>query len=100
LIADLQKAGTQWQEGSPAAAEHKPLAGKTYVLTGTLESMSRDEAKDKLQALGARVAGSVSKNTTAVIAGPGAGSKLANAESLGIPVMDEAEFLKFLARQH
>lgn len=99
LINDLQKAGIQWQESAPQSAGHKPLSGKTYVLTGTLEAMSRDEAKDKLQALGAKVAGSVSKNTTAVIAGPGAGSKLANAESLGIPVMDESEFLVFLRRQ-
>jgi len=97
LIADLQKAGIHWQEGEPQSTGHKPLLGKTYVLTGTLESMSRDEAKDKLQALGAKVAGSVSKNTTAVIAGPGAGSKLANAESLGVAVMNEAEFLRFLA---
>lgn len=70
------------------------------MLTGTLESMSRDEAKDKLQALGAKVAGSVSKNTSAVIAGPGAGSKLANAESLGVAVMDEAAFLKFLQKHY
>jgi len=100
LIADLQKAGIQWKEGASQSAGNKPLSGHTYVLTGTLESTSRDEAKDKLQALGAKVAGSVSKNTTAVIAGPGAGSKLANAESLGIRVMDEAEFLKFLAAHH
>ena len=69
--------------------EKLPLEGKTYVLTGTLTSMTRDEAKRQLQALGARVSGSVSKKTTAVIAGEKAGSKLAKAESLGVEVMTE-----------
>ncbi len=73
-----------------------PLVGRTYVITGTLESMSRDEAKEKLRALGADVAGSVSKNTTAVIAGESAGSKLDKAHELGVPVLDEAELLKLL----
>ena len=74
-----------------------PLAGQTWVLTGTLEVMSRDVAKDKLEALGAKVAGSVSAKTTCVVAGPGAGSKLAKASELGVRVMDEAEFLKALS---
>lgn len=74
-----------------------PLVGQTWVLTGTLEVMSRDVAKDKLEALGAKVAGSVSAKTTCVVAGPGAGSKLAKASELGVRVMDEAEFLKALS---
>ncbi len=74
------------------------LAGKTYVLTGTLESMSRDEAKAHLRSLGATVGGSVSKNTTAVVAGESAGSKLETAEKLGVPVLTEAEFLRIVGR--
>jgi DNA ligase (NAD+) len=72
------------------------LLGKTYVLTGTLQQMPRDEAKRQLLALGAKVAGSVSKNTDCVVAGPGAGSKLVKAEALAIKVIDEWEFLSLL----
>jgi len=75
-----------------------PLDGKTVVLTGTLSSMGRDEAKDKLEALGAKTAGSVSKKTSFVVAGEAAGSKLAKAEELGVEVWDEARLLAFLAR--
>jgi DNA ligase (NAD+) len=74
-----------------------PLAGQTWVLTGTLERMSRDEAKARLQALGAKVAGSVSAKTTVVVAGPGAGSKLERATELGVTVIDEDEFMRRLA---
>lgn len=83
----------------PAAAERPagPLEGKTVVLTGTLSSMGRDEAKEKLEALGAKAAGSVSKKTSFVVAGEAAGSKLAKAEELGIEVWDEARLLAFLA---
>ncbi len=73
-----------------------PLAGKTYVLTGTLTSMSRDEAKEKLRALGADVAASVSKKTTAVIAGAEAGSKLDKARELAVVVLTEAEFVRMI----
>ncbi len=74
------------------------LAGNTYVLTGTLESISRDEAKALLRSLGADVSGTVSKNTTAVVVGESAGSKLAKAEALGIPVLTEEEFLRIVGR--
>lgn len=73
-----------------------PLDGQTVVLTGTLESMTRDEAKERLEALGAKAAGSVSKKTSFVVAGEAAGSKLARAEELGIEVWDEAKLLEFL----
>jgi len=79
-------------------AEPLPLAGRTVVLTGTLAAMARDEAKARLEALGAKVAGSVSKNTSFVIAGESAGSKLARARELGVQVMDEAAFLELLER--
>ena len=96
-IAALQAAGMQWPEGAPQRATHGPLAGKTVVLTGGLSAMSRDEAGAKLEALGARVAGSVSKKTSLVVAGEAAGSKLAKAQELGIEVWDEAALLAFLA---
>lgn len=86
---------------APKKVEQKALtlAGNTYVLTGTLESMSRDEAKAKLRALGADVAGSVSKNTTAVIAGENAGSKLDTAEALGVVVLTEKDFLTLVGKK-
>jgi len=73
-----------------------PISGKTVVFTGTLEKMTRSEAKAKAERLGAKVAGSVSKNTDYVVAGPGAGSKLKNAEALGVTVLTEDEWLKLL----
>lgn len=82
------------ERGGQAAG---PLLGKTVVLTGTLSSMSRDAAKEKLEALGAKTAGSVSKKTSFVVAGEAAGSKLAKAEELGVEVWDEAKLLAFLA---
>ena len=82
---------------SPAVQKKSlPLAGKTYVLTGSLKSMSRDEAKEKLRALGAHVAESVSKKTTAVIAGEEAGSKLDKAKGSGVLVLGEKDFLTLL----
>ena len=93
VIARLRTAGVVWLEGPPAPRETLPLTGQTWVLTGTLESMSRDQAKARLEALGAKVAGSVSKKTTCVVAGRDAGSKLDKAQTLGVEVIDEAEWL-------
>ena len=92
IVAALRARGVQWQEGEPVAAVALPLSGQTWVLTGTLPTLSRDEAKDLLEARGAKVAGSVSKKTNCVLAGEEAGSKLAKAIELGVPVIDEATF--------
>lgn len=94
--AQLRDFGMHWQS-EKKQAEGLPLAGQTWVLTGTLEAMSRDLAKEKLESLGAKVAGSVSAKTACVVAGPGAGSKLTKANELGVRVLDEAEFLALLA---
>ncbi|MCH7671045.1 MAG: NAD-dependent DNA ligase LigA [Proteobacteria bacterium] len=97
LIKSLQDHGVSWPEIEvDGNTQTRPLQGKTYVLTGTLQQMPRDEAKRRLLALGAKVAGSVSKNTDCVVAGPGAGSKLVKAEALAIKVIDEGEFLALL----
>lgn len=97
VIEALLAAGIHWQAVTAVGDEQQPLAGQTWVITGTLTHMARDEAKAKLQALGAKVSGSVSAKTTAVLAGEKAGSKLTKAQSLGIKVVDEAEFLQMLA---
>ncbi len=89
VVEQLRACGVTWEEGEPAARAPKPLAGKTIVLTGTLPTLSRDEAKDLLEAAGAKVAGSVSKKTDYVVAGAEAGSKLDKARELGVPVLDE-----------
>ncbi len=99
VIAALRERGVHWPEGAPKRSSEGPLAGKTVVLTGGLAAMSRDEAGDRLEALGAKVSGSVSKKTGIVIAGEAAGSKLAKARELGIEIWDEAALLAFL-EQH
>lgn len=96
IEAQLREFGMHWQS-ERKAAQGLPLAGQTWVLTGTLESMSRDEAKARLEALGAKVSGSVSAKTSVVVAGPGAGSKLAKANELGVAVEVEESFLQRLA---
>jgi DNA ligase (NAD+) len=96
VIAALQKAGVHWKESAPQRKAEGPLAGQTVVLTGGLSSLTRDEARDKLEALGAKVAGSVSKKTSFVVAGEAAGSKLEKAEALGVEIWDEAKLLALL----
>ncbi|WP_417328930.1 NAD-dependent DNA ligase LigA [Halomonas cupida] len=95
-IQALIAAGVQWEEAEVQQGA-TPLEGQTWVLTGSLESMTRDEGKERLQKLGAKVAGSVSKKTSCLVAGPGAGSKLAKAEQAGVTVIDEETFLARLA---
>ena len=99
VIAALRANGVQWPEGPPQRSAEGPLAGKTVVLTGGLAAFSRDEAAAHLEALGAKVAGSVSKKTSLVIAGEAAGSKLDKARELGIDVWDEAALLGYLRAQ-
>ncbi len=98
VVEQLRACGVVWEEGEPAARAPKPLAGKTFVITGTLPTLSRDEAKDKLEAAGAKVAGSVSKKTDYVVAGTEAGSKLERARGLGVAVIDETQMLELLAK--
>lgn len=100
VISRLLQAGIHWQPVSQVPEGNQPLKGQSWVITGTLESMGRDEAKAKLQALGAKVSGSVSAKTTALLAGEKAGSKLANAEKLGVKVVTEAQFTDLLNSYH
>ena len=96
VIAALRANGVRWPEGPPQRAQDGPLAGKTVVLTGGLASMTRDEAGARLEALGAKLSGSVSKKTSIVVAGEAAGSKLVKATELGLEIWDEAQLLEFL----
>lgn len=98
LLDGLLSAGVHWPDIEVVAVAELPLHGQTYVVSGTLESMGRSEAKEQLQKLGAKVSGSVSAKTNCVVAGLGAGSKLTKAQGLGIDVMDEAQFLELLKR--
>jgi len=95
IEAQLREFGMHWQS-EKKVLEGLPLAGQTWVLTGSLESFSRDQAKDELEKLGAKVAGSVSAKTSVVVAGPGAGSKLSKARELGVSAIDEDEFKRRL----
>jgi DNA ligase (NAD+) len=96
VVEQLRACGVTWDESVPTAQAPKPLAGKTVVLTGTLPTLSRDQAKDRLEAAGAKVAGSVSKKTHYVVAGADAGSKLDKAREFGVKVLDEAGLLALL----
>jgi DNA ligase (NAD+) len=99
VVQALRDAGVSWPEGEALAPTEMPLTGITVVLTGTLQSMGRDEAKEKLEALGAKVAGSVSKKTHYVVAGAESGSKLDKAQALGVPVLDDTGLALLLSGQ-
>jgi DNA ligase (NAD+) len=95
VVEQLRACGLTWEEG-PVSDAPKLLAGKTFVLTGTLPTLGRDAAKDMIEAAGGKVSGSVSKKTTFVVAGTEAGSKLEKAQELGVTVLDEAALLEML----
>jgi DNA ligase (NAD+) len=97
IIGRLRVAGVDWPETGPPDTGQRVFSGKTLVLTGTLPTLRRDDAKAMIEAAGGKVAGSVSKKTDFVVAGEEAGSKLEKALELGVPVIDEAELLKLLA---
>jgi len=96
VVEQLRACGIRWEEGAGASDAPKPLAGLTFVLTGTLPTLGRDDAKDRIEAAGGKVAGSVSKKTSYVVAGTEAGSKLTKAQELGVKVLDEAALLEML----
>ncbi len=97
VVEQLRAAGVHWSEAAPTPGATLPLAGQTVVLTGTLPTLTREQAQALLEAAGAKVAGSVSKKTSYVIAGAEAGSKLDKARALGVPVLDEAGLQALLA---
>ncbi len=96
MIEELEKAGLTLEDDSPEPPKDHPMRGLTLVVTGTLESMSRSDAESKIKSLGAKASGSVSKKTAYVVAGANAGSKLQKAQELGVQVLDEEEFTRFL----
>ncbi len=100
VIDDLRSLGVHWDENAPAvpAAAPAPLKGKTFVLTGTLSTMSRDEAAARIEALGGKVTGSVTSKTSYLVVGDSPGSKLAKAEKLGVEVLDEGGFMGLIDR--
>jgi DNA ligase (NAD+) len=96
MLVALQQAGVCWPDLPPTAGQVLPLTGLTVVITGTLPTLSRDQAKALLESAGAKVASSVSKKTAAVVAGAEAGKKLDDAQRLGVPVWDEATLQRVL----
>lgn len=100
VVARLRQRGMRWKEGETRGAAAGSLAGKTFVLTGTLSSMTREEATERLQALGAKVSGSVSKKTSYVVVGADPGSKAKRAAELGIPMLEEAALARMLGERN
>lgn len=96
LVQQLIELGVHWPVIAAPSAQTQTLQGKTFVLTGTLAAMSREDAKAKLEALGAKVSGSVSKKTHYVVVGESPGSKASQAEALGVPILDESQFLDLI----
>jgi len=99
VIAALRAAGVHWPENATPPAGALPLAGKTFVLTGTLPHLTREQAKQMIEAQGGKVAGSVSKKTDYVVVGSDPGSKFAQAQALGIPLLDEARLMELLGHE-
>ena len=97
VVRRLREAGVHWPDVPRPEAAQQPLAGLTFVITGTLPTMTREAAEARLRALGAKVSGSVSRKTRYLVAGSDAGSKLAKATELGVPVLDEAGLIRVLA---
>jgi DNA ligase (NAD+) len=100
VIAQLRAAGVQWPESAPQRPPAGRLSGVTFVLTGTLPTLTREQAKEQIEKLGGKVAGSVSKKTNYVIAGADAGSKLARANELGVKILDERQFAALVRGEH
>jgi DNA ligase (NAD+) len=98
VILRLQQQGVHWPVHEASGAQ--PLSGKTFVLTGTLPHLSRDEARARIEAAGGKVMGSVSAKTHYLVAGSEAGSKLERAQTLGVTVLDEAQLLLLLKQEH
>ena len=96
VVGQLRAAGITWADSAPVQAASAPLAGKTFVLTGTLPTLSREAAKEMIEASGGKVAGSVSKKTDYVVAGAEAGSKLIKAQELGLRILDEAQLMELV----
>ena len=96
VIEQLRAAGVHWPEGEPQATVASAISGKTFVLTGTLPTLTREAAKEMIEARGGKVAGSVSKKTDYVVAGAEAGSKLDKAQQLGVTILDETQFLELI----
>jgi DNA ligase (NAD+) len=96
VVEQLRACGVTWPEGEPAPVAAQPLSGKTFVLTGTLPTLAREDAKALIEAAGGKVAGSVSKKTSFVVAGVEAGSKLDKAHELGVTVLDESQLKEML----
>ncbi|MGH8676900.1 MAG: BRCT domain-containing protein, partial [Burkholderiales bacterium] len=96
VITKLQEAGMRWKEEKPTRARRSAIAGKTFVLTGSLPSLTRDQARERIEAGGGKVSGSVSKKTDYVVAGAEPGSKYDKAVELGITVLDEDGLLELL----
>ena len=99
IIAQLRAAGVQWPEGAPQRAATGKLHGLTFVLTGTLPTLSREDAKELIESHGGKVAGSVSKKTNYLVAGDDPGSKLERAGELGVPVLDEQQLKATINRR-
>jgi DNA ligase (NAD+) len=100
VIDRLAEAGVRMEDDAPedGARTRQPLAGRAYVITGTLDSMTREEAEERIVALGGKVAGSVSRKTAGVVVGRAPGSKLSKAQEIGVPTLDEAAFLALIMK--